>query len=343
MKRKRVSITDIARELQVTPSTVSRALNGGPKIGDKTRQAILELAEKWGYRPNPFAKSLLFNKTYNIGLIIPELTHHFFNQVLSGIESITYQNGYHLIICTSDNHFHKEKKSVQTLLDMRVDGLIAAIGNESNSFDHFQEIMDIGVPFVLIDRTCEDIEASYVITNDFEGAFQAVEYLIKTGCKKIIYIKGPANISTSFNRYMGYVESLKKHHIPLEEDMVIDSSDPYRMKDELISLLKENKADAVFAHNDYLAYEVMNIIKELGLRIPENISLMGYANEPVASYISPKLSTVRQPAFDMGEKAASFLIQKMESELHDENILTECLATELVIRESTHPLDELHW
>lgn len=168
MKRKRVSITDIARALHITPSTVSRALNGGPKISEKTRQAILELAEKWGYRPNPFAKSLLYNKTYNIGLIIPEFTHHFFSQVLRGIESITYEKDYHLIICTSDNHFHKEKKSVQALLDMRVDGLLAAIGNNSNSFDHFQEIVDVGVPFVLIDRTCEDIEASYVITNDFK-------------------------------------------------------------------------------------------------------------------------------------------------------------------------------
>lgn len=332
---KRISIRDIARALHVTPSTVSRALKGEPRISEKTRQAVLELAEKWGYRPNPFAKSLLLNKTYTIGLIIPEFTHHFFNQVLRGIESVTYEKGYHLIICTSDNAYEKEKKSVQTLLDLRVDGLLAAIGNNSKTFDHFQEILDIEVPLVLVDRICEDVETSYVVTNDFEGAMQATEYLIGRGGRQIGYIKGPVRISTTFNRFMGYKEALKKWGIPFCESLVFDSDEPQNLRNQLIPLLKNKQIDAVFAHSDYLAYEAIDIVQSAGLQVPGDIAVMGYANEPIASFMSPKLSTVRQPAFDMGRVAASFLMQKLAGEIDNDKIMIESLSTELVIRAST--------
>ncbi len=332
---KRISITDIARALNVTPSTVSRALNGEPRISEKTRKAILALAEEWGYRPNPLAKSLLHHKTFTVGLIIPEFTHHFFNQVLSGIESITNVKGYHIIICTSDNAYDKEKKSVQTLLDMRVDGLLAAIGNNINTFDHFQEIVDIKVPLVLVDRICEDVETSYVVTNDFEGALQATEYLIQSGCRQIGYIKGPTHISTTFNRYMGYREALKKWQLPYQEEFVVESNEPQNLREKLTPLLKNRLLDAVFAHNDYIAYDVIDIIQEVGLTVPNDISVMGYANEPVASYMSPKLSTVKQPAFEMGSLAASILLQIVEGHIAPSQILSECLSTELVIRAST--------
>lgn len=332
---KRISITDIARELNVTPSTVSRALNGGPRISEKTRQSVLELAEKWGYRPNQLAKGLVSKKTYNIGLIIPEFTHHFFNQVLRGIESFAVAKGYHLVICTSDNEYEKEKKSVQTLLDLRVDGFLVALGNDTQNFDHFQTILSFEVPLVFIDRTCEDVETSYVITNDFEGAFQATEHLISSGSGQIVYIHGPTHISTTFNRLMGYREALKKWNIPYSEDFIVDGSNMKTLCEKLSKLLKSNRIDAVFAHNDYLAYEALSVIKQQGLQVPKDILLMGYANEPIAEYMTPPLSTVQQPAYDMGKKAARLLIQQLESGCINKELITQCIPTSLVIREST--------
>ena len=332
---KRISITDIARELDVTPSTVSRALNGDPRISDKTRDSVLELARERGYRPNPLAKGLISRKTYNIGLIIPEFTHHFFNQVLRGIESLAVAKGYHLVICTSDNDYVKEKKSVQTLLDLRVDGFLIALGNNTQNFDHFQDILSFEVPLVLIDRICEDIETSYVITNDFEGAFQATEHLISSGSRQIVYILGPTHISTTFNRFMGYQEALKKWKIPYREEYVVDGSNDQSLHEELSIILKSHPVDAVFAHNDYLAYEAITVIKQQGFQVPKDILLMGYANEPIATYMTPQLSTVQQPAFDMGKISADHLIQQLENELTKEELFTQCLSTSLVIREST--------
>lgn len=332
---KRISITDIARELNVTPSTVSRALNGGPRISDKTRQSVLDLARKWGYRPNPLAKGLVSRKTYNIGLIIPEFTHHFFNQVLRGIESFAVAKGYHLVICTSDNDYEKEKKSVETLLDLRVDGFLVALGNNTLKFDHFQDILSFEVPLVFIDRTCEDIETPYVVTNDFEGAFQATEHLISSGSRQIVYIQGPTHISTTFNRLMGYREALRKWDISCCGNFIIDGSDTKILRETLSQLLKKYSIDAVFAHNDYLAYEAFHVIKAQGLQVPNDILLMGYANEPISKYMTPSLSTVQQPAFDMGENAARLLIQQLENEYTDKELLTQCIPTSLVIREST--------
>jgi DNA-binding LacI/PurR family transcriptional regulator len=331
---KRISITDIARELNVTPSTVSRALNGGPRISDKTRQSVLELAKEWGYRPNPLAKGLVSRKTYNIGLIIPEFTHHFFNQVLRGIESFAVAKGYHLVICTSDNDYEKEKKSVETLLDLRVDGFLVALGDNTQKFDHFQDILSFEVPLVFIDRTCEDIETPYVITNDFEGAFQATEHLISSGSRQIVYIQGPTHISTTFNRLMGYREALRKWDISYREDFIVDGSNVQSLTAELSQLLKNHSIDAVFAHNDYLAFEAFNVIKQQGFQVPKDILLMGYANEPIAEYMTPSLSTVQQPAYDMGEHAANLLIQQLENGYINET-LTKCIPTSLVIREST--------
>ncbi|SDL01746.1 LacI family transcriptional regulator [Catalinimonas alkaloidigena] len=339
MKKKRVSIIDIARELNVTPSTVSRALNGSSRIGEETRRAVMDLAEKWGYRPNPFAKSLLLNKTFNVGLIIPEFTHHFFNSVLSGIESVMSAKNYHLIICTSDDRYEKEKKSCQTLMDMRVDGILAAMGDSTQQFDHFHQVVENGVPLVFIDRFCEDLPASYVTTDDFNGAQQAVTHLLEIGCRRIAHLRGPANVSTSFNRYMGYQEALRRAEVPLEPAWVIDGFEPEVFGPRLKPLVEQGEIDAIFAFNDYLAYDALKLIEQWGKRVPDDLCLMGYADEPVAEYVTPSLSTVRQPAYQVGQQAARFLLSQMEAKEANtpatEQVHTESLTTELVLREST--------
>lgn len=333
MKNKRVSITDIARELKVTASTVSRALNGTGKVSEKRKREILDLAKKLGYRPNPFARNLVENKTHTIGVLIPEFTHHFYSRVLAGIESVTSKSSYHLIICTSNEKQKQEIKACHTFLDARVDGVLATISKKNEKFRHLQEIIDSGTQLVLIDRQCEELESSYVVSNDFEGAFKAVSHLIHTGCKSIVHIQGPKNLSTTFNRNMGYQEALKKQSLTYQADWIVQSDDQEILFSTIRHLLTTQGIDGVFAYSDYLAYEVYKIAVDLGLKIPQDLSIIGFADEPMAGYLSPKLTTVDQKPFEMGAQAARILLSQIDNPDFPQEFLS--LQTELIVRDST--------
>ncbi len=331
MKKKRISITDIANALQVTPSTVSRALNGGGKVSEKKKLEILSLAKKLGYRPNPIAKSLLENKTHTIGLIIPEFTHHFYSRMLAGIESVTTEAGYQLLICTSNEKQTQEIKSIQTLLDARVDGILATISKMNDKFEHLQEVMDSGTPLVLVDRFSEEIETPYVVSDDFKGAFSAVDHLCQSGCRNIMYIKGPENLSTTFNRYMGYKEALRKNEIELKEEFILEGSDP-DLAEKITSCLRNFPIDGAFTYSDYLAFEIYKVASELKIPIPDRLAVIGFADEPISTYISPTLSTVNQQPYEMGAMGANYLMNKIK----DSTIPLETTSVEtvLILRES---------
>jgi len=330
MKRK--TIVDIAVELNLSPSTVSRALNGIGRMNEETRQDILKLAKQWGYHPNPHAQRLKQIKTSTIGLIVPELIHHFYSQIIKGVDNILDLNGYQQIICVSNEEYEKERAAARILLNARVDGLLIALSHETNNFDHIKELVDEEIPIVFLDRICEDIEAPYVTTDDFEGAKMATQYLIQTGCKNIAFLKGPENISTSFSRYMGYKEVLKKANIIFDEELVIKQEAESGVEKQLIELLNGNKIDGLFAHSDYHAFQAMEIIMKSGFKIPEDIQVIGYADEPLASYTTPKITTVKQPAFEIGRAGMELLLGEIESGEKGE---PKILGTQLVIRQST--------
>lgn len=336
MKKKRISITDIANALNVTPSTVSRALNGGGKVSEKKRLEIIALAKELGYRPNPIAKSLLENKTHTIGLIIPEFTHHFYSRMLAGIESVTSKAGYQLLICTSNENQTQEIKSTLTLLDARVDGILATISKMNDKFEHLQEVLDSGTPLVLVDRFSEEIETPYVISDDFKGAYSAVDYLCQIGCKNILHIKGPDNLSTTFNRFMGYKEALRKHEIELKEELVLEISDT-NLVEKITSCLENYQVDGAFTYSDYLAFEIYKVASELKIQIPEQLSVIGYADEPISTYINPTLSTVNQQPFEMGAFGANYLLNKINNP--EIGLEIKNLEAKLVIRESCKRLE----
>ena len=329
---KKTTIIDIARELDISPSTVSRALNGIGRMNDETRRQILNLAKQWGYHPNPHAQRLKKAKTSTIGLIIPELTHHFYSQIIKGVDAVLDAHGYQQIICVSNEEFEKEQKAALTLLNARVDGLLVALSNETKEYGHIQQLIDDEIPVVFLDRMCEDIQAPYVMTDDFEGAKIATEYLIKIGCKKIAFIKGSEMISTTFSRFMGYKEALKIHNIPFDKSLVLMDQNHANLSNNLKELLQEYPIDGLLAHSDYHAFRAMEVIQKLGHNVPDDISIIGYADEPLASYTTPKITTVKQPAYEIGKVGMEMLLKQINSGVMGE---PQILPTQLIIRQST--------
>ncbi|ANQ51917.1 LacI family transcriptional regulator [Flammeovirga sp. MY04] len=332
MKKDRVTIKDIAKALNVSVTTVSRALNGGERISESTRKKVEELAKKWKYRPNQLAKNLQQNSTKTVGVVIPEYNHNFFSMMLHGIEDRARELNYQLIIKSSGRSYEQEKENCFNLSDLKVDGLLIALSQDREDYSYLNDIYDEGIPIILLDRICEDIDTSVVITDDFDGAFKAVDYLIKNGHQHIVHLKGEEGISTTFNRYMGYVEALKDSQLPFHSDMVISTEVQNDWENALRKILNdEHRPTALFAVTDYIAFQAMEICKQEGLEIPKDISIIGYADEPVSIYTSPKLTTVKQPSYDMGKKAIEILFNTSD-DLKSEHIVLE---TELMVRDST--------
>ena len=332
---RKITIVDIAKELDLSPSTVSRALNGTGRMNQATRQKVIELAEKWHYHPNPHAQRLKKSKTLTIGLVVPELTHHFYSQIVKGVDSILDVIGYQQIICVSNEEYEKEKNAVIALLNARVDGLLIALSNETKDYQHIQQIIDEEIPLVFLDRTCEDIDAPYVTTNDFEGAKTAVKYLIELGCKHIGFIQGPENISTTFNRLTGYKEALRANNMPLNEKLIVRHENQERFSQRLKEIVEVYHVDAILAHSDYHAFKAMKELQGMGYKIPEDLKIIGFADEPLASYTTPTITTVKQPAFEIGRVGMEMLMAQLESGVIGEPVM---LDTELIVRSSTTQL-----
>ncbi|MDN5216872.1 LacI family DNA-binding transcriptional regulator [Fulvivirgaceae bacterium BMA12] len=336
MTRYKTTLRDLAFELGVSQSTVSRALNNDQRISEKTRKAVQELAKKLDYAPNPFALKLLKNESNSIGLILPEFKHHFFANVLEGIHHVVSDNGFQLLIHTHHGDAEKEIKYVKFLNNLMVDGIITCYSKGSDNFDHYKTLVEESIPLVFIDRLCEDIDATSVITDDFSGAVEAVNYLVKTGCRHIAHFMGPENLSTSFSRLTGYKEGLLKNGI--RHTAVLEwEEEKERYREHITQFLSAHKTDAIFCFNDYIAYELLLILEKTGRKVPDDVSVIGFSNEPISEYFRPRISTVAQPATLMGERAAHILIDTIRHPAK-ENRLSSCLPTELIIRETTKPL-----
>ena len=270
MKYNQVTIKDIARELGISPSTVSRALKDHPDISPETKRLVNELAEKLNYQPNIVALSLRQSKTNTIGVIIPEIVHFFFSTVISGIEDVAYSAGYNVILAQSNESQSREITDIKALFNSRVDGMLMSVSRETSNFDHIESILAKGVPIVFFDRVYKTEQASKIIVDDFTGAKEATLHLIDQGCKRIAHLEGPPNLEISKQRLEGYKEALKEHNIPFDKELVAicpsGTIEEGRSATEKLLSLK-NKPDAIFATNDPAAMGAMQAIKEKGLKI----------------------------------------------------------------------------
>ena len=345
MKRK-ITLKQIAKELDVSISTVSKALRNSVEISEDTKQKVQAFAKLYNYRPNNIALSLKNRKTNTIGIIIPEIVHHFFSKVIRGVELVANQRGYNVIVGLSNESFSKEVINMQMLANGSIDGFILSISKETlqlQDYHHFQETISQGMPIVMFDRVVAEIDCDKVIIDDFKGAKTAVEKLITNGARHIGLITTRDYVSVGKLRTQGYMEALEEHGIELRSELILKMDDSKNYEEDLEALENEirhlfgseQKIDAVFAVNELYALSAMKVARSFGLSVPDDLQVIGFTDGVLSKHATPSMSTISQHGQQMGEKAAHLLIDRLENEEEEENYKTVVISTDLIERDST--------
>lgn len=337
---KNITLKEIAQKLNISITTVSKALKNYPDVSPKTKQAVMALAHELQYTPNSFAVNLRTRESKTIGLIIPEVVHHFFSNVINGIIAEAEKNGYLVIILQSNESLELEKKQVALLINKRVDGIVMSLSNESNDDDHIKEILQKGIPFVQFDKISKLIRSSKVIINDQLAAIQAVQHLIDKGCKKIAHIRGPVNPQNAIDRFLGYKKALEKNEIAYQSNLVytcerVSFEEGYAFAQQIIQ--DHPDVDGIFVITDLVAVGVLAYFNEQKIHVPEQIAVIGFSNWFMSQVITPKLSTVDQPSYEMGTEAFKLLLEEMTARRDQKSFQPKTveLKTTVIEREST--------
>lgn len=331
------TIHDIAKKLNLSASTISRALNDNPVISETTRKLVKKMAREMGYRPNTLAANLRTRRTNTIGVIVPLINRHFFSSVISGIEDVAYSQGFAVTISQSNDKLEKESKITQTLFANRVDGIILSIGMETNSYDHIKLFSERKIPIVFFDRVVDEIKAHKIVVDDYGGGYRATRHLISQGAKTIAHIGGPLNLKIYEYRQKGYCEALKEAGLTVDKSMIINNSLTREEGKKAIQHLLQNniKPDAIFCANDTTALSVIIYLQENGYKVPEDIAIVGFSNEPFSEVVTPSISTVKQPGYLIGQKAAQLIIDQISNGGSNTEFKTIVMPTELIIRNSS--------
>ena len=331
-----ITINDLAKRLKLSASTVSRALRDHPDLSNTTKARVRAVAAKTNYQPNLIAQSLQTRRSNNIGVIVPEIRSTFFSTVISGIEEVAYEAGYTIMVCQSNDTVERERINTRALAANRVAGMLVSTSQETQDFDHLKTILAQGIPLVLFDRIIEDLEVSKVVVDDYNGAYTAVSYLIRKGRKRIAHIGGSNSLYVSRKRREGFEAALRDNNISIHPEFVViggyHEEDGRAAAQKLCSL--DPQPDAIFAINDPVALGAYIHLRDSGVTIPDEIALVGFSNNPNTTLIKPQLTTVSQPAFEMGKTAAAMLLKKLGVSSSADKTETVVLKTELVIRES---------
>ena len=336
-KPKEVTIYDLARKLNVSIATVSRALKDDPVVSKKTKKKIFDLAEEMGYRYNHFARNLREQRTYTIGVIVPRLNSYFMSTVIAGIESVANNEGYTLIISQSSESAGKEVDSAKTMFNNRVDGLLVSLAYETDDLSHFDQFIKKHVPLIFFDRVAEHPDFTSVLIDNRKGAYESTSHLIAQGCQRIVHITATPKRNVYVDRLAGYKQALADHQLTFDEKYILINN--LSQEDGIqaaAAILQMNPLpDAVFAANDNVAVGCMVALKKAGIRIPQDIAFVGFNNDPVSTVVEPNLTTINYPGYKMGEMAAASLINHLNGVNSIDATNTILLRSELIIRASS--------
>lgn len=331
-----VTIKDIALKLGLSVSTVSRALSDHPDISNRTKKLVKELADLLGYKPNQIALNLRNRTTKTLGLVIPEIRHLYFSTVISGVEEIAYKKNYSVSICQSNESYKREFLNIQNLLSNRVDGLLVSLSKETTDISHLRKIIENDIPLVLFDRVTEELNIDIVCNDDYNGAFLAVEHLLKKGCRRIAIFTMSDNISIGRNRLNGYKKALNNYNISIDDNLIFNCDtylESLKIAPEILK--RSDRPDGIFAVNDMTAIGVMMSAKSLGIKIPEELKIIGFENCISAGITSPGLTSVDQFGYDIGREAAKLLFDRINNKNNKLPPQKKYIKTKLVQRGST--------
>lgn len=335
MRKQHISLKDLAKELGISISTVSRALKNHPDISLEQTEKVQKLAKEWNYTPNPLAMGLLRQQTKMIGVIVPDIVTHFYASIISGIEEVAEKHGYYIVIASSNESIKKEIESVENLLKSRVEGFIVCISRETNNFEHFEKLISNEIPLVFFDRICESLETPSVIADGIDAAKKIVHHFRENRCNRIAFISGPKHLNISKNRKEGYLLGLKECGLKFDPSLLVECDlsfkDATKATQKLLQL--KEQPDAIFGLNDTIAFAAMKEIKKHNLKIPDDIALIGFTDEFHSTVVEPTLTSITHPTFKMGNEAANLFFQIVTNEKNFKKQIV--LKTELVVRESS--------
>jgi len=335
MKRHFVTIKDIARELKISVATVSRALRDTYDVNPETRQQVLRKAEELNYKPNFNATGLVKNSSHNIAIILPSITNYYFSTVVTGIQEVAHQQGYNIVLYITNDSPERERDILEDLPLGNIDGLLMSVCSGPGQNDLFQQIIADGIPIVFFDRVAPDIRTSKIMQDDYHGAYEAVEHLIAQGYRKISHIAGPAGLLFTEKRMEGFLAAMREHKLPVKDEWIIHSgfSMDCGKRDALQLLQCRTRPDAIFAVNDRKAIGAILALKEHHIGIGRQMGVIGFTNDPMCEIISPTLTTIEEPALEVGRNSCEFLLNHINKKNFIPRELT--LPTRLVVREST--------
>lgn len=334
MKQRRTSLKDLAEQLGVSIATVSRALRNSHEVGEEMTKKVQQLAKELNYRPNPFAQSLRKEAPRVIGVIVPNLVTHYYAAVLDGIEDYAQKKGYSVISTNSHEDYEREVQAVDNFLDMHVEGIIACLAQDTVDYTHFEQLCKMGMPLVFFARCCLEDKVSQVVANGDVAAQEATQHLIDNGARRIAFVGGPNHLDMVRRRKHGYLEALRDNNIPIERELVVcDKIDFTVARNATLRLLEmENRPDAILAFNDILTYAAFDAIKSKGLRIPEDVAIIGFTDGDTSAFVTPTLTAIVDQAHVQGSKACELLMRNIGG---DSKIYKEVVPMILKIRESS--------
>ena len=340
MKFEAVTIKDIAKALNLSTSTVSRALRGSYEISQETKRLVLEYAENVSYRPNPIALSLKEKRSRSIGVVVCEIANTFFSQIINGIESIAYNRGYHVIITQSHESYEREVIDLQYLASRSVDGMLVSVSSETTDLSHFKALHGKGLPIVFFDRAAEEVKTHKVTLDNFSGAYDATVHLIQNGYRRIAHVTHSAHLSLARERLRGYKQALEDNNIPFNESYVKFCRHGVTILAEIEEGIKEllkmkQKPDAIFAVSDRLTMGTLSALKKADIKVPDDMGVVGFSNSDIIDLLHPSLTAIKQPAFEMGQIATELLIELIESKKPVTEFKNKILKAELMVRDSS--------